>query len=256
MWFNKSTNLKQLIHLISLIASAIAIIGFQHNRYQKVSAKIANPDYKKQEIQLQNKLNLRKVIPSFGFDNLVADSLYLDFVQYFGDETARKATGYSLTPQYFKAIAQKDSQFINAHLTLATANSMYAGKADTTVSLVNQILQKTPADSENAHLLWSFKATDETIFLGDIDAARYSYSQAANLAQQQENKTSKAVVFYQQKIQFLATEPDTTEAQIIAWKSVLPHVVKEKEKKVIRDRIAALETKLGVNSGVTESESL
>lgn len=243
MWFNKSTNLKQLIYLVSIVANAIAIITLQSDRALKVAAEIKNSDYIKQEAQLQAELNLNKIVPSFGFDNLVTDSLYLEFVQYFGDETARKATGYSLVPQYFEAIAERDARFIDAHLTLATANSMYAGKAPQTISLIDRVLQKTPAEIENTYLLWSFKAMDETIFLGDVDAAKYSYQQAANLAQQQ-NQTSEAVVFYQKKARFLATKPDTTEAQIIAWKSVLPHVVKKNEKQVIRDRIAALEAKL------------
>lgn len=241
MWLKKSINLQQFTFIIS----AIAIIIVQGDRYKKVKTQIENPDYLQQEKESLAALNLRKLTPSFGFDNLMADSIYLDFVQYFGDETARKATGYSLVPQYFAAIAQRDPQFTTAYLTLATANSMYAGKADETVSLIDRVLQTSPTETKNSHLLWTLKAIDETIFLGDIDAAKHSYFTAAQLAWQQNNyQVVEAVSHNQRKAQFLAGEPDTTEAQIIAWKSVLPYVVKENERQVIRDRISALEAQL------------
>ena len=244
MWFKKSANLQQPLQIISLIIAAIAIVGLQSNRYQQVAAEIDNSNYLEQEANLQARLNLKQLLPSFGFDNLAADSLYLEFVQYFGDKTARKATGYSLVTPYFKAIALRDPQFTTAHLTLATANSMYAGKADETVSLVNKVLQTKPTETKDSYLLWSLKATDETLFFGDIQAAKYSYQQAAKSAQNYYKRNSSAVKFNQQKAQFLATNPKTTKTQIIAWKSVLPHVVKESEKQVIRDRINALEAQL------------
>ena len=245
MWFHKSIKLEQFTYLFTFMISAIAIIAFQSDRYQKVKTQIENPDYLQQEKESLTTLNLRKLTPSFGFDNLIADSIYLQFVQYFGDETARKATGYSLVPQYFAAIAKHDPQFTAAYLTLATANSMYAGKAEETVSLIDRVLQTSPTETKNSHLLWTVKAIDETIFLGDIDAAKHSYLTAAQLARQENHdRVVEAVSYNQQKAQFLATKPDTTEAQIIAWKSVLPHVVKEHERQIIRDRIAALEAQL------------
>lgn len=245
MWFPKSIKLQQFIYLFTFIFAAIAIISLQSDRYKQVKTQIENPDYLQQEKETLAALNLRKLTPSFGFDNLMADSIYLDFVQYFGDETARKATGYSLVPQYFTAISQRDLQFTAAYLTLATANSMYAGKADETVSLIDRILQTSPTQTKNSHLLWTIKATDETLFLGDINAAKHSYLTAAQLASQQNSdRVIDTVRYNQQKAQFLATEPDTTEAQITAWKSVLPNVIKEHERQIIRDRIKALEAKL------------
>jgi hypothetical protein len=243
MWFRKSVNLQQTIYIFSLLISTIAIIFLQSDRYKKITEQIAKPNYLQQEKKSLTALNLRKIIPTFGFDNLVADSIYLEFVQYFGDETARKATGYSLVPEYFTIIADRDPQFIEAYITLSAANSMYAGKADKTIELMNQILQKTPNQTQDLHLIWSLKAMDETIFLGDIQTARHSYQQAATSALQQYSASSNVVTFNQEKARFLATNPDPTSAQIIAWKSVLPYVIKETERKTIRDRISVLEAK-------------
>lgn len=242
MWLHKSLKLQQFTYLFTFMSIAIAIFYLQSDRLSKVKTQVENPDYLQQEKESLTALNLRKITPAFGFNNLMADSIYLQFVQYFGDETARKATGYSLVPQYFTAIAERDPQFTKAYLTLATANSMYAGKAEETVSLIDRVLQTSPTE-KNSHLLWTVKAIDETIFLGDIDAAKHSYLTAAQLARHSDRPID-TVRYNQQKAQFLDTEPDTTEAQITAWKSVLPHVVKEHERQVIRDRISALEAEL------------
>ena len=243
MWFQKSVSLAKATYLGTVLISAIAIIGLQSDRYQQVAREIANPDYLKQEQELQTALNLKKIIPNFGFDNLFADSLYLEFVQYFGDETARKATGYTLTTEYFEAIAKRDPQFIEAYLTLSTANSMYAGKAEATVSLMEKVLKTNPQNSEDFYLLWTLKGMDESIFLGDTQAAQNSYLQAAKLASNH-HPTSNVVEFNQKRAQFLATNPDTTQAQITGWRSVLPNVVKKEERQAIRDRISTLEAQL------------
>jgi hypothetical protein len=243
MWFKKSVNLLQITHIFTFIFIAIAIITLQSDRYKQVAEQVAKPNYLQQEEKSLTALNLRKIIPTFGFDNLVADSIYLEFIQYFGDETARKETGYSLVSEYFTIIADRDSQFVEAYVTLSAANSMYAGKADRTVEFMNQILQKTPNQTQDLHLIWSLKAMDETIFLGDIQTARHSYQQAATSALQQYSASSNVVIFNQEKARFLATNPDPTLAQITAWNSVLPHVIKESERKIIRDRLQVLKTK-------------
>lgn len=222
----------------------LAAMKLQHGNYQKI-ATTAKPNYEEAERERQTKLNLSQLIPSFGFDNLVADSLYLEFVQYFGDREARETTGYSLVPQYFSSIAHRDPLFFDAYVSLSVANSMYAGQAEQTVDLMNQILQSVPQHSKNVHQMWTLKALDETLFLGDTAAASYSHQQAATLATQEDHfNLASTIHLNQRKAEFLATKPDTTEAQILAWKSVLPNVVKESERKAIQERIAKLKTQL------------
>ena len=245
MWWSKSVNLAKLISGMVFSLSFVAIIKLQHSQYQIVKTAIENPDYLAEEQDLQTELNLRRLVPSFGYDNLVADSFYLEFAQYFGDEAARETTGYSLVPEYFTAIADRDPLFFDAYISLSVANSMYAGQAEQTVSLMNQILQSVPANAQDSYKIWNLKALDETLFLGDLAAANYSHQRAASLAKAQGDiHATSAIAISQQKAQFLATKPDTTQAQIMAWKSVLPNVVKEAEKVVIRQKIANLEAKL------------
>lgn len=253
MLFDRSVSLQKLISSWSFGLGAIAVIGLQFIRYQKVAEQIENPDYLAQEQETSLALELRNKAPKFGFNNLVADLTYLEFIQYFGDKSARKVTGYSLAPEYFELIANHDPQFTQAYLTLSTATSVYAGKPEETVDFMNQILSLHTVPIEGSHLMWTFKAMDESIFLGDIPAAQESYEQAAesvlqqesiSLSQQYDLATLESAKIIRDKAKFLATKPDPTQTQIFAWQSVLPNVVKESEKQEIRDRIKSLEAKL------------
>ena len=245
MRWSKLVNPSKLVSVGLILFSLVATVKLQHSQYQKVKTEINNPNYFEAEQELQTKLNFRKLVPSFGFDNLVADSWYLEFAQYFGDKAAREETGYSLVSQYFSAIADRDPLFFEAHATLSVANSMYAGQAEQTVNLMNQILAKVPDSQQNAHQIWSLKALDETLFLGNITAAQHSYRQAISLAAAQNDlDANSAIAVNQQRVDFLATKPDPTLAQITAWRSVLPNVVKQAERKIIKEKIATLEAKL------------
>ena len=57
------------------------------------------------EINTQRiRLNFLKSMPSFGYDNLIANGVYLSYLQYFGDDEAREKTGYGLSPEYFEIV--------------------------------------------------------------------------------------------------------------------------------------------------------
>ena len=168
MWFKKSASWKQSTYLVTFLIAAIAVIGLQKNHHKRVTTQRTKPEYLQQEQESLIALNLRNITPTFGFDNLVADAIYLDFIQYFGDKSARKATGYSLVPHYFAAIAERDPQFTNAYFILATANSMYAGKADQTIELMDKVLQENNNTAPNSYLIWVLKAIDESLFLPSL----------------------------------------------------------------------------------------
>ena len=245
MWHLKSKGLAKFSSILVFVLSLVAIVKLQASHYQEVATAIENSDHFETEQELKTQLNLRRLVPSFGFENLMADSLYLQFTQYFGDKTAREETGYSLVPEYFAAVVERDPLFFDAYISFSVANSMYAGQAEQTVELMNQILQSVPPQTDNAYQLWSLKAMDETLFLGDLAAAHYSHQQAASLAAVQDDVfATSAMALNLQKAKFLATKPDTTSAQITAWKSVLPNVVKEAEIQKIQLRINELETQL------------
>jgi hypothetical protein len=81
------------------------------------------------------RLKMLKTIPSFGFDNLIADWTFLKFLQYFGDDEARDVTGYNLSEDYFDIVTQRDPRWADIYLFLSTAISFYQGKPETAVNL-------------------------------------------------------------------------------------------------------------------------
>jgi hypothetical protein len=173
----------------------------------------------------KERLELQSRIPTLGFGNLAADWLFLNFIQYFGDDEARKKTGYPLVPSYFAMIVNKDPRFVPAFLVLSSANSIYAGAPDTTVKLLDQALKSIEEQSvteqiaARAQYLWIYKGVDEMLFLGDFKAAQHSFLMAKKLAETaKEDITAQRM---QEVVQFLKTNPDRTKTKIAGWSFIL-----------------------------------
>ncbi|MDA0266182.1 MAG: hypothetical protein O2890_02245 [Cyanobacteria bacterium] len=187
-------------------------------------------------------LSLRKLLPSFGFGNLIADWTFLEFVQYFGDTPVREVTDYSLSGDFFQVVVDQDPFFMDAYLFLATATSFYAAQPETTVNLLSEGLKAmTPALPPDAYLLWRYKALDELLLLGEGQAAQQSFSQAADWAEQSPlPNASKAAETSRNTANFLKQDPDSAQAQVSAWFQVWSGAVNEEVQKLAADRIKAL----------------
>lgn len=193
-------------------------------------------------------INLQKITPSFGFDNLRADGLYLNYIQYLGDKEARNQTGYSLIPDYFETIIKYDPHFTEAYLALSTANSLYAGKPEKTIALMDRVLASlSPEISPAVSFLWTSKASDELLYLGDVQAARKSYLTAARLAiKRGDNIGMKIAQKNIKTANFLASNPDTKKAQLAAWSMILPNIKDEQNRQIVIDKIQGLQSELAI----------
>ena len=240
--FSKLKKLKSLLILFSLVGVIYSLQKEHHNKFQ-LSTQANNHN---EQIELARiNLKTQQLVPTFGFKNIRADLTYLQFVQYLGNETARKQTGYTLVPSYFETVVQYDPNFTQANLSLSVANSMYAGQPEKTVMIMEKILASSSPDLDDSYLIWFAKGLDELLFLGDNQAALNSYKNSAKSAINQDNNNLHQITkINQRKIDFLATNPDTTAAQITAWKTVLPHVIDPHNHQRISDRIAFLEQNL------------
>ncbi len=83
------------------------------------------------------KLNVLQTLPSFGFDNLIADWIFLQFLQYFGDTPARLQTGYDLSADYLETVIQRDPRFLDAYLFLSIASSIYSATPERSVAIMS-----------------------------------------------------------------------------------------------------------------------
>ncbi|MEA5592779.1 hypothetical protein [Rivularia sp. UHCC 0363] len=184
------------------------------------------------------RLKFLKKIPTFGYDNLIANWIYLNFLQYFGDDEVRAKTGYGLSPQYFEVILKRDPRFVNAYLALSTSGSMYAGMPQESVKIMNEGLKSlSPWVPKNSYYIWRYKGVDELLFLGDTKAARKSFKNAAQWAKEHFDTESQQVASISaQTAEFLKNNRNSKYAQISAWAMVLSNGADQKtEIKAIRE---------------------
>lgn len=236
----------QLLPCLILAICTVGIIKLQSKHYHNSLKQASATNYLSAESTQKQAINLQKIIPSFGLDNLRSDWLYLSYLQYLGDREARNKTGYSLIPDYFETIIKYDPHFTEAHLNLATANSLYAGKPEKTVALMERVLESiSPEISPEVSFLWTHKGLDELLYLGDTQAAKKSYLTAAKWASKRKDKLGGKIAKENLKTaKFLDSNPDTREAQILAWSMILPNIKDEQSRQVVIDKIQALKSEL------------
>ena len=234
--------------LLSSLAPFICLAGIvilQGQQYKKSVQKLNTSDYLAQETEQARVVDWQKRSPNLGFNNLKADLTYLNFVQYFGDESARRTIGYKLVPNYFEAITHSDPKFTQAYLRLAIANSMYAGNPETTIALMERGLEAIAPESEDAAFLWTSKGLDELLFMGDKKAAVKSYKMAEKWTTLVKGDRAKVLPIKDLETALQSTtEIDLKEAQIRAWSSVLVHIRDNQRRGEIIDKISELKAEL------------
>jgi hypothetical protein len=212
-----------LIPATVLGMSLMGIFLSQHKYLGEIINKSGADNYKEREEKESLSVNLQTRVPKLGFNNLFADWQYLQFIQYYGDNDVRDITGYSLVTDYFRNIVNNDPRFLQAYFVLSTANSLFAAQPGATVELTDQVLKAIyPKFSELAPSVWTYKGIDQLLFLGDGEAAKHSYTMAAEWALEQGGPNSTAIAERNlETASFLAKNPDSRKAQIGAWMVIL-----------------------------------
>ena len=230
---------------LAFLLSICGIISMQFPLMQS-SVKSKN-EHSKLELEQKLKserlrLQLLKQLPSFGFDNVIANWVYLGFLQYFGDDETRAKTGYSLSPEYFEVILERNPRFIQAYLALSTSTSMYAGMPEISVELTNKGLKSlSPWVPKRSYFVWRYKGIDELLFLGDSKAAQQSFAKAANWASNHSDEESRQTAYISERTaNYISRKPNSKNAQIAAWSMVLNQGVDEKTHKRAIMEIEAL----------------
>ena len=205
-------------------------------------------DYAQIEANEKMMRSLQSKLPTFGFDNLVADGNYLQFIQYFGDNDARKATGYGLIPTFFEVVTQNDPNFIRAILMISTANTMYALNPTLTVKMLDKAAQSVdPTFDALAPYLWSYKGMDEMLFLGDVKSAQKSYEKAAEWALKTNAPDKEALAQRNRETAaFLAGNPNSRRARIAGWTFLLSNPIDQKTQELAIKQILALGGKVNL----------
>ena len=241
---------KKIFILLNIIALIIGLISLQKKQLLQTKTTEEKVDYLEKEKHLKAEVKLLGKLPAFGFDNLLANWNYLQFLQYFGDTEARNVTGYSVVTDYFESIVDRDPNFIQSHLTMSSANSLFAARPEKTIELIDKVLESvTPQTPGYPFFLWTYKATDEILFLGDLEAAENSYKMAAKWASMRNDELGEEMSDrYRTTAQFLATNPNSTDVQIKAWIYVLEQASDLKTQQQVINKLESL----GVDVFITE----
>ena len=243
-------DLSQLIVTVVIVIVCIgAIIRFQLPQVQQIANQSQNAtaaEIQQQVAAEQVQLQLLHKIPAFGFDNLLADWVFLDFLQYFGDEPARLKTSYNLSPDFFQVILQHNPHFLPAYTFLSTSTAIYAGMPEKSIAIAEQALQSLqPNAPKGSYYAWRQLAIDQLLFLGDPQTARRSFQTAAEWATVQGN--TQAANLSQQTADFLASNPNSRFAQISAWSMVLTTALDDRSRQRAVESIEALGGKVVPN---------
>lgn len=244
--FNLQNYTKVFINSLIIIVALAGVIGLQRLSLRKTFQP--EEEYVRQAKATATALSVQKQFPSFGFDNLLADWAYLQFVQYFGDTEARRATDYSLVPEYFEMVVDNDPRFVRAHLIFSTANSIFAAEPQKTVDYLSESLEfLSPEVHPRAYAIWQFKGLDEMMLLGDIEAAKYSYARAAEWAEAvgEENIARRA----KETAAFLETNPDSKRARVTGLVTILTWQPDEQTRQKVIQQIEELGGKVTRRGG-------
>jgi len=207
-----------------------------------LSAKSA-ASFKQAAQQEALRLKMLKTIPSFGFDNLIADWTFLKFLQYFGDDEARDVTGYNLSQDYFDIVTQRDPRWADIYLFLSTAISFYQGKPETAVNLMERgtrALSLSPQLHSQSWTVWRTKGLDELLLLGDIPESIRSHEMAADWVEGSPEGPKLAPMF-RATAEYLRRDPDSVPVRFNAWSTVYAQTTD----KLVRQRAKQALVKLG-----------
>lgn len=239
--------LTSLVVLLCIVA--IGVLQVPQLNYLRNRGKTASTEAFQKEVNSERlHLNLLQKMPAFGFDNLLADWMFLNFLEYFGDDDARAVTGYSLSPDYFDIIVDRDPRFLGAYIGLSTSISLYAARPEKSVILMDKGLKAmSPTIPLKSYYVWRQKGIDELLFLGNAQAARQSFENAAEWASVYSDAESQTVAELSRKTaEFLTRNPNSKSAQVAAWVMVLNNATDDRTRKLAINKIEKLGGKVTI----------
>lgn len=198
------------------------VILLQIAHLNQPSLWVENPAQATEQEKLR--LQMLKQTPSFGFDNLVADWVFLNFLQYYGDDAARQKTGFGLSPNYFDIITRRDPRFTMAYLFLSGSVSHQLGKPELAIAMMKRGTDAlSPQIDDAAFQVWRLKALDQLLLSGDVPGAINSFENAANWTR----GTSYAEVepILRGTANFLRTDPNSKPVRVLAWGSIYEQAI-------------------------------
>jgi hypothetical protein len=234
---------KKVAVVVFFLGLLLSLIAMQQQRLTALQERsLSTQEVRRQKEVIATNLALSQKLPTFGFDNLVADWFFLRFLQYLGDTEARKQTDYSLSPDFFRIIISRDPYYRMFYFFMSVSTSTLAAQPEVSVDLMAQgLTHLSPTMPADSFYIWRYKGTDELLFLGDGVAAQRSFQTSADWARQSSHPDAAIIGENSQATAiFLANNPDSRFAQIDSWFSVLANAFDDATRQRAIERIEAL----------------
>ncbi|MEB3219932.1 MAG: hypothetical protein VKN72_27345 [Nostocales cyanobacterium 94392] len=212
--------------LFFFITSAYGIITLQKTDVAKQSQQKNLVDYHQNETTEMQSLQLLRKIPSLGFQNVISDWVYLNFIQYFGDTEVREKIGYGLCPDYFTTLVSKDSKFTNAVIIMDVCTAIFAGEPFESLQKLQlsakSLQPQMDAVTVRSYYVWRAIGINQLLFQGQPLKAAESYKKAVAFAEKYNDEDShRFIENMKRSITYLTNNPNSKMAQIGAWVNVL-----------------------------------
>lgn len=203
------------------LAALTGVVLLQQSRLNRPAA-LENLEQAVQQEKIQ--LDLLKRSPTFGFNNLVGNWVFLNFLEYYGDAPAREKTGYALSADYFDVITQLDPRFTNIYMFLSGSISYQLGQPKLAIDLMKRGTQTlSPEINPLAFQVWRLMSLDQLLLLGDIPGAINSLTKAADWTRG--TPYADLEPNFRQTARFLRTDPNSKPIRVSAWGSIYQQAV-------------------------------
>jgi tetratricopeptide (TPR) repeat protein len=204
------------------IGAVSGITLMQRQRLQQTSLSALPPAQQDQQEALY--IKSLKYLPSqgFGFNNLIADWTFLRALQYLGDTEVRSVVGHGAAPAYFDVVSQRDPRFIESYVFASGTLSYELGMPEESIKLLDRGLAALdPQLHPGAQSLWTMRAMDQLLLLGDAAGASDSYAKGAEWAKlAPDPEWQKDGATLQRLSAFLKTDPDSKRVRFWSWSTV------------------------------------
>lgn len=207
--------------LLFAVASFCFLSAIQYSYLHKRSL-YSNVSEKAHTLSIASLATIKQ-IPSLGFRNIVAGWSFIQFLQYFGDDTARRLNGYDDSAKYLSVAVHHDPYFRDFYIFVSGSTTLYAGNPRESIRIMAEGLsQMNKTRAPNNYYVWRYKGTDELLFLNDSKAAQKSFEMAAKWANESDDDAAESIAHLsKQTADFLKDNPGSKLAQINAWGSIL-----------------------------------
>jgi len=198
------------------VAAMVGVVTMQRSQLQQPSLWESNPQLAEQQEAAH--LRLLSQLPTFGFDNVIADWAFLKFLEYYGDIPVRDKTGYGLAPLYFDVITRRDPRFVDTYPFLSSSISYQLGQPEAAVKLMERgTAALSPEITPNAYRVWRFKGLDQLLLLGDVPGAIRSHEMAAEWAKPVDPQLADLL---SGTAEFLKRDPNSLPVRVNSWASI------------------------------------